>query len=66
MTSTEFIKSLMESNKPINVFLTNGIKLSGIICYQDKESITLLNNSLIKTVQLVYKTAIATIVKSGD
>jgi RNA chaperone Hfq len=58
--ATEFIKEHIE--QPLTVFLTNGVKLGGVITKQDKDSLIL---SRAGNSQMVYKHAIATILPNN-
>ena len=53
----KFIEALVQAKANVSVFLQNGIKLQGYIASQDDTCIILTNTST----QLVYKTAISTI-----
>lgn len=59
-TESVFIDEVITSKKQVNVFLTNGIKLQGIIEFNDDNTITVSGNRE-GTKQLVYKHAISTI-----
>lgn len=54
-----FLNYLRKSKMPTNVFLCNGIKLTGIVLFFDNFSIVLGKNN---SSQIVYKHAISTIV----
>ena len=54
----KFIETLVEGKSPVNSFLINGIKLSGIIARSDETTLYLQRE---QHTQLVYKNAISTI-----
>lgn len=54
----EFLKNLAENDAKVIIFLTNGIKLRGMIVNFDLYSISMKLND---TYQLIYKNAISTI-----
>ncbi|SNR58805.1 RNA chaperone Hfq [Desulfurobacterium atlanticum] len=54
-----FLNKLRKEKIPVNIFLTKGIKLQGIVVFFDQFTIILENED---TQQLVYKHSIATIV----
>ena len=53
----DFVKNLIEAQKPTAVFLKNGIKLTGVIVGIDEHCIYLKN----MVTQLIYKHAVSTI-----
>ena len=55
---TKFIKTLIDSNSQVTIFLINGVKLSGEITSVDDNTLNLKRE---KHTQLVYKNAISTI-----
>ncbi len=52
-----FVIDLIESQKPVSVFLRNGIKLTGILTGIDENCLYLKN----MITQMVYKHAVSTI-----
>jgi host factor-I protein len=58
--ATDFIQEHIE--RPLTIFLTNGVKLGGIITKQDKDSLILSRDG---SSQMVYKHAIATIMPNN-
>ena len=57
-----FLNALKKQRVPVAIYLTNGIKLQGVIAGYDDMIILLKNN----TKQMVYKRAIATVVPSRN
>ena len=57
-----FLNALRRQRVPVSVYLTNGIKLQGIIAGFDGIVILLKNN----TKQMVYKHAVATVVPTRN
>lgn len=57
-----FMNALRRQRVPVSIYLTNGIKLQGVIAAFDKYVVLLKNN----TKQAVYKHAIATVVPSRN
>ena len=57
-----FLTALKKQRVPVAIYLTNGIKLQGVIAGFDTTVILLKNN----TKQMVYKRAIATVVPSRN
>ncbi len=57
-----FLNALKKQRVPVAIYLTNGIKLQGVIAGYDDFIILLKNN----TKQMVYKRAIATVVPSRN
>lgn len=57
----KFIKSAMDAQFNVAIYLVNGIKLQGKIADYDNNTILLANMQT----QLVYKTAISTIVPAA-
>lgn len=57
-----FLNALRRQRVPVAVYLTNGIKLQGVVAGFDDAAILLKNN----TKQMVYKRAIATVVPSRN
>lgn len=53
-----FLVYVIKQQAPVTVFLTNGVKLSGVLTYADETAITLSRDGV---TQLVYKHAVATI-----
>ena len=53
-----FLNAVRKEKAPVTVFLTNGVKLQGVISWFDSFSILLKRDNL---AQLVYKHAISTI-----
>ena len=58
-----FLNSIRKHKNPVTVFLTNGVKLQGVIVWFDNFSILLRRDG---HSQLVYKHAISTIMPSGN
>ncbi len=56
----DFLQKLLKDQKPVSIFLVNGIKLHGVIDGFD-EKVILLKNGVI---QMVFKHAISTVVPS--
>ena len=52
-----FISKLIESKILVSVFLTNGIKLTGVLTGVDRYTFTLHNTNT----QLIFKSAVSTI-----
>ena len=57
-----FLVYVVKQQAPVTVFLTNGVKLGGVITKQDKDSLIL---SRAGNSQMVYKHAIATILPNN-
>ena len=57
-----FLNALRRQRVPVAIYLTNGIKLQGVVAGFDEQVILLKNN----TKQMVYKHAIATVVPSRN
>lgn len=57
-----FLNALRRQRVPVSVYLTNGIKLQGIVAGFDAAVILLKNN----TKQMVYKHAVATVVPTRN
>lgn len=57
-----FLNALRRQRVPVAIYLTNGIKLQGVVAGFDEAVILLKNN----TKQMVYKHAIATVVPSRN
>ena len=57
-----FLNALRRQRVPVAIYLTNGIKLQGVVAGFDESVILLKNN----TKQMVYKHAIATVVPSRN
>ena len=57
-----FLNALRRQRVPVSVYLTNGIKLQGIIAGFDGAVLLLKNN----TKQMVYKRAVATVVPTRN
>lgn len=57
MIEKSFVSDLIDNQKPVSVFLKNGIKLTGIIVGIDESCIFLKN----MITQMVYKHAVSTI-----
>ena len=57
-----FLNALRRQRVPVAIYLTNGIKLQGIVAGFDSAAILLKNN----TKQMVYKRAVATVVPSRN
>lgn len=57
-----FLNALRRQRVPVAIYLTNGIKLQGVVAGFDASVILLKNN----TKQMVYKHAIATVVPSRN
>ncbi|HEX2859657.1 MAG TPA: RNA chaperone Hfq [Alphaproteobacteria bacterium] len=53
-----FIAHLVKGHSPVTVFLTNGVKLSGSITWNDPDCLTLTRDGV---TQLVMRHAVATI-----
>lgn len=53
-----FFKALIDQEMPVTVFLTNGVKLQGIIIAVDEHVLLLQREGL---VQLIYKHAVSTV-----
>ncbi len=56
-----FLNHIRKEKMPVTIFLVNGVKLSGIISWFDSFSLLLRRDS---QSQLVYKSAISTIMPS--
>ena len=57
-----FMNALRRQRVPVSIYLTNGIKLQGVVAAFDKYVVLLKNN----TKQVVFKHAIATVVPSRN
>ena len=57
-----FLNALRRQRVPVAIYLTNGIKLQGVVAGFDQAVILLKNNSK----QMVFKHAIATVVPSRN
>ena len=57
-----FLNALRRQRVPVAIYLTNGIKLQGVVAGFDDAAILLKNN----TKQMVYKRAVATVVPSRN
>jgi len=57
-----FLNALRKQRCPVAIYLTNGIKLQGVVSSFDQNVILLRNN----TKQMVYKHAVATVVPSRN
>ncbi len=57
-----FLNALRRQRVPVYVYLTNGIKLQGIVAGFDSAVVLLKNN----TKQMIYKHAIATVVPTRN
>ena len=57
-----FLNALRRQRVPVSIYLTNGIKLQGVVAAFDKYVVLLKNN----TKQVVFKHAIATVVPSRN
>ena len=57
-----FLNAIRKEKSSVTVFLVNGVKLQGIVTWFDNFSLLLKRDSHI---QLVYKHAISTIMRSG-
>ena len=57
-----FLNALRRQRVPVNIYLTNGIKLQGHVAAFDQYVVLLKNN----TKQMVFKHAVATIVPSRN
>ena len=57
-----FLNALRRQRVPVAIYLTNGIKLQGVVAGFDAAVILLKNN----TKQMVYKRAVATVVPSRN
>jgi host factor-I protein len=53
-----FVAYLIKGHSPVTVFLTNGVKLSGVITLDSEFSLTLARDGV---TQLIMKHAVATI-----
>ena len=53
----DFVQELIKTQKPVAVFLKNGIKLSGVIAGADEHCLYIKNI----ITQLVYKHAVSTV-----
>lgn len=59
----EFVADLIENKTHVNLYLRNGIKLTGTILEQDETAIKFDGT---KATNLVYKDAISTIARPKD
>ena len=57
-----FLQYVVRQQAPVTVFLTNGVKLSGVLTFADETAFTLSRDGI---TQLVYKHAVATVMP-GD
>lgn len=57
-----FLNALRRQRVPVSIYLTNGIKLQGVVAAFDQYVVLLKNN----TKQMVFKHAVATIVPSRN
>lgn len=57
-----FLNALRRQRVPVAIYLTNGIKLQGVVAGFDHQAILLKNNSK----QMVFKHAVATVVPSRN
>ncbi|PIZ30059.1 MAG: RNA chaperone Hfq [Alphaproteobacteria bacterium CG_4_10_14_0_8_um_filter_53_9] len=53
-----FLAYLVKGHMPVTVFLTNGVKLSGVISMVDEDCLTLARDGM---TQLVMKHAVSTV-----
>ncbi len=53
-----FLNYVVKSQSPVTVFLTNGVKLSGVLTFADAGAFTLSRDGV---TQLVYQHAVATV-----
>lgn len=53
-----FLVYVVKQQSPVTVFLTNGVKLSGVLTFADETAFTLSRDGV---TQLVYKHAVATV-----
>lgn len=59
----QFIQRCIEKKTKCSIYLVNGIKLTGTIDSHDEQSIKL---NLDRSVQLIYKHAVSTVVPQGS
>ncbi len=57
----KFLNELRKTKNPVTIFLVNGVKLQGVVTWFDNFSVLLRRDG---AVQLVYKSAISTIMPS--
>jgi host factor-I protein len=57
-----FLEHVREQKTPLTIFLTNGVKLQGVIASFDNFAIMLVRDGYS---QLIYKHAISTVMPSG-
>lgn len=57
-----FLNALRRQRVPVSIYLTNGIKLQGIVAGFDSAVVLLKNN----TKQMIYKHAVATVVPTRN
>ena len=57
-----FLNALRRQRVPVSIYLTNGIKLQGVVAAFDQYVVLLKNN----TKQMVFKHAVATVVPSRN
>jgi host factor-I protein len=55
---SQFLEFLLKGQSPVTVFLTNGVKLSGLLTCADETALTLARDGI---TQLVMVKAIATV-----
>lgn len=58
-TQDSFLNHIRKNKIPMVLFLLNGVKIQGILCHFDQNSIILKRDSYL---QLIYKHAISTII----
>ena len=58
-----FLNHLRKTRQPVTVFLTNGVKLQGVLTWFDNFCLTLTRDN---TTQLVYKHSISTVMPGED
>ena len=58
-----FLNHVRKNHGPVTVFLTNGVKLSGVITWFDEDCLTLTRDGV---TQLVYKHAISTVMPQDE
>lgn len=58
----DFIQDLIDQEKRVSIYLVNGIKLQGVIVYNDLEDNSLILTSGMGTIQKIYCHATSTIV----
>ena len=57
-----FLNALRRQRVPVSIYLTNGIKLQGVVAGFDSAVVLLKNN----TKQMIYKHAVATVVPARN